>query len=90
MTSASLAEWSNLAVYASMLILIGALVAFAISFAANGQLVLTPSSSPSVGHRLKRESCRLTDPRCCRVGGRATSPCHSRGSRPGCSSSASC
>ena len=43
MTSASLAEWSNLAVYASMLILIGALVAFAISFAAKGQRVLTPS-----------------------------------------------
>ena len=43
MTSASLAEWSNLAVYASMLILIGALVAFAISFAAKGQRVLTQS-----------------------------------------------
>lgn len=43
MTNASLAEWSNLAVYASMMILIGALVAFAISFAAKGQRVLTPA-----------------------------------------------
>jgi cytochrome c-type biogenesis protein CcsB len=42
MTSASLAEWSNLAVYSSMLILIAALIAFAVSFAARGQRVMTP------------------------------------------------
>jgi cytochrome c-type biogenesis protein CcsB len=42
MTAASLAEWSNLAVYSSMLVLIGALIAFAISFAARGQRVITP------------------------------------------------
>ena len=42
MTSASLAEWSNLAVYSSMLVLIAALIAFAVSFAARGQRVMTP------------------------------------------------
>ena len=42
MTSASLAEWSNLAVYSSMFLLIVALIAFAISFAARGQRVITP------------------------------------------------
>ena len=42
MTSASLAEWSNLAVYSSMLVLIAALIAFAVSFAARGQRVMSP------------------------------------------------
>lgn len=42
MTSASLAEWSNLAVYSSMLVLIAALIAFAVSFAARGQRVMAP------------------------------------------------
>lgn len=42
MTSASLAEWSNLAVYSSMLVLIAALISFAVSFAARGQRVMTP------------------------------------------------
>jgi ABC-type transport system involved in cytochrome c biogenesis permease subunit len=44
MTAASLAEWSNLAVYSSMLVLIAALIAFAISFAARGQRVISPES----------------------------------------------
>jgi cytochrome c-type biogenesis protein CcsB len=42
MTSASLAEWSNLAVYSSMLVLVAALIAFAVSFAARGRRVMTP------------------------------------------------
>ena len=42
MTAASLAEWSNLAVYSSMLVLIAALIAFAVSFAARGQRVMSP------------------------------------------------
>ena len=42
MTAASLAEWSNLAVYSSMLVLIAALISFAVSFAARGQRVMTP------------------------------------------------
>ena len=42
MTSASLAEWSNLAVYSSMLVLIAALISFAVSFAARGQRVMSP------------------------------------------------
>jgi len=42
MTSASLAEWSNLAVYSSMLVLAAALIAFAVSFAARGRRVMTP------------------------------------------------
>jgi cytochrome c-type biogenesis protein CcsB len=42
MTAASLAEWSNLAVYSSMLVLIAALIAFAICFAARGQRVMSP------------------------------------------------
>ena len=42
MTAASLAEWSNLAVYSSMLVLIAALICFAVSFAARGQRVMTP------------------------------------------------
>jgi cytochrome c-type biogenesis protein CcsB len=42
MTSASLAEWSNLAVYSSMFVLIAALITFAVSFAARGQRVITP------------------------------------------------
>ena len=42
MTSASLAEWSNLTVYTSMLVLVGALIAFAVSFAARGQRVMAP------------------------------------------------
>ena len=42
MTSASLAEWSNLAVYSSMLVLVAALIAFAVSFAARGQRVIAP------------------------------------------------
>ena len=43
MTSASLAEWSNLAVYSCMLVLVGALVAFAVSFAARGRRVIAPA-----------------------------------------------
>ena len=46
MTSASLAEWSNLAVYSSMLVLIAALIAFAVSFAARGQRVMSPELVP--------------------------------------------
>lgn len=42
MTAASLAEWSNLAVYSAMLVLIAALIAFAVSFAARGQRVMSP------------------------------------------------
>lgn len=42
MTAASLAEWSNLAVYSSMLVLIAALISFAVSFAARGQRVMAP------------------------------------------------
>jgi cytochrome c-type biogenesis protein CcsB len=42
MTSASLAEWSNLAVYSCMLVLVAALIAFAVSFAARGQRVMAP------------------------------------------------
>ncbi|MFM1965662.1 MAG: hypothetical protein RL134_1387 [Actinomycetota bacterium] len=55
MTAASLAEWSNLAVYSSMLVLIAALIAFAISFAARGQRVITPelvsvgAGAPAIG-----------------------------------------
>ncbi len=48
MTSASLAEWSNLAVYSSMLALIAALVAFAVSFAARGRRVM-PQQLVTVG-----------------------------------------
>lgn len=46
MTSASLAEWSNLAVYSSMLVLIAALISFAVSFAARGQRVMSPERVP--------------------------------------------
>ena len=42
MTAASLAEWSNLAVYSSMFVLIAALIAFAVSFASRGQRVMAP------------------------------------------------
>ena len=51
MTSASLAEWSNLAVYSTMLVLVGALVAFAVSFAARGRRVMvsTPVYAGSGG-----------------------------------------
>jgi cytochrome c-type biogenesis protein CcsB len=42
MTSGSLAEWSNLAVYSSMLVLVAALIAFAVSFAVRGQRVMSP------------------------------------------------
>ena len=48
MTSASLAEWSNLAVYSSMLVLIAALIAFAVSFAARGQ------RGPGIFHMRRR------------------------------------
>jgi len=46
MTSSSLAEWSNLAVYSSMLVLIAALISFAVSFAARGQRVMTTQRVP--------------------------------------------
>ena len=42
MSSATLAEWSNLAVYSAMFALIVALVAFAVSFSARGKRVLAP------------------------------------------------
>lgn len=42
MTSASLAEWSNLAVYSAMFLLIAALIAFAASLAARGKRVMAP------------------------------------------------
>jgi cytochrome c-type biogenesis protein CcsB len=48
MTSASLAEWSNLAVYSSMLALIAALVAFAVSFSVRGRRVM-PQQLVTVG-----------------------------------------
>jgi cytochrome c-type biogenesis protein CcsB len=48
MTSASLAEWSNLAVYSAMFALVVALIAFAISFAARGKRVI-PKQLVSVG-----------------------------------------
>jgi cytochrome c-type biogenesis protein CcsB len=46
MSDASLAEWSNLAIYAAMLVLAGALVAFAVSFAARGQRVMDRAPVP--------------------------------------------
>ena len=54
MTAASLAEWSNLAVYSSMLVLIAALITFAISFAARGQRVMSPELV-SVGNMQTRK-----------------------------------
>jgi cytochrome c-type biogenesis protein CcsB len=46
MTSASLAEWSNLAVYSAMFALVIALIAFATSFAARGQRVMPKQLVP--------------------------------------------
>ncbi|MGA0944878.1 MAG: c-type cytochrome biogenesis protein CcsB [Candidatus Nanopelagicales bacterium] len=56
MTSASLAEWSNLAVYSSMLVLVAALIAFAVSFAARGRRVMTPELVTAGGGAPERPS----------------------------------
>ncbi|MBM3687746.1 MAG: c-type cytochrome biogenesis protein CcsB [Actinobacteria bacterium] len=64
MTSASLAEWSNLAVYSSMLVLIAALICFAVSFAARGQRVMTSQRVPvGAGAPMEQTTATVSDPR---------------------------